>query len=709
MRPGMVDSAAAAAGAGRGGGASHAQRFAPQPHAPSAQMSAAHQHQLRQQASPQPPAAPPALHSRGAPPPVRGHRPRMRSMGQLADLLPADRGGFGGAGGGGFAGDGASALGDGLGVDRLDLEGEQGESGGGGGWGSSVEAGSGQVYLRSNTGSGHAFFRSNSGSGNRMDGLPPVATAKPPRALRRVSSEWGERGGEGEEGRRLSAGAAGVMGGGGGMGGVLRSASGGSNDRRPVGGGPGGAGSGAGMGGGLVRGRGQYGSVVERGVRHQHHRTMSLDSSALMQGGMAARGGGAGAALGAGGGAAGGAPGGRVGGVGGFGAAAGAAGMGGVGGGIVSRAVAAVGPSPRTPEGEDEATRVLEREWQMGWEQEREEDEGGLPGLVGPAGEHAVGGGREYSPQQQGAAIAEAQEERRGWVGPRRHRVGMDAVFRAFVLGQPYSDIAEQFEVRRHEVVAMGEFSVVRVCREVETGVMLACKTIEKDSIHSAEEARDLRREVEMMERVAGHCNVVRLHAVFEDHENIHLVMELCRGGGLFDYMRTNGPLTERAAASICFQLLSALDHCHACGVLHRDVKPENVLLARAEGDFGSIKLIDFGIAAEHQPGVRSSTLCGTPLYLAPETLDGVWSPQADVWAAGVVSYAALCGVPPFWAETNEGIFRAIRSEPLRFASAAWVGVSEAAKDLVRAMLDKNPHRRITAQQAIGHRWFQEV
>ncbi|CAI5948795.1 unnamed protein product [Closterium sp. NIES-65] len=611
-------------------------------------MSAAHQHQLRQQASPQPPAAPPALHSRGAPPPVRGHRPRMRSMGQLADLLPADRGGFGGAGGGGFAGDGASALGDGLGVDRLDLEGEQGESGGGGGWGSSVEAGSGQVYLRSNTGSGHAFFRSNSGSGNRMDGLPPVATAKPPRALRRVSSEWGERGGEGEEGRRLSAGAAGVMGGGGGMGGVLRSASGGSNDRRPVGGGPGGAGSGAGMGGGLVRGRGQYGSVVERGVRHQHHRTMSLDSSALMQGGMAARGGGAGAALGAGGGAAGGAPGGGVGGVGGFGAAAGAAGMGGVGGGIVSRAVAAVGPSPRTPEGEDEATRVLEREWQMGWEQEREEDEGGLPGLVGPAGEHAVGGGREYSP--------------------------------------PYSDIAEQFEVRRHEVVAMGEFSVVRVCREVETGVMLACKTIEKDSIHSiekdsihvlaplgggiervvrgifevsrksAEEARDLRREVEMMERVAGHCNVVRLHAVFEDHEvvdycpsrqqttnnqpsltpicdilfdvatpifslhctppfptplpstilggqNIHLVMELCRGGGLFDYMRTNGPLTERAAASICFQLLSALDHCHACGVLHRDVKPENVLLARAEGDFGSIKLIDFGIAAEHQPG----------------------------------------------------------------------------------------------------------
>ncbi|CAI7759903.1 unnamed protein product, partial [Closterium sp. NIES-53] len=219
----------------------------------------------------------------------------------------------------------------------------------------------------------------------------------------------------------------------------------------------------------------------------------------------------------------------------------------------------------------------------------------------------------------------------------------------------------------------------------------------------SAEEARDLRREVEMMERVAGHCNVVRLHAVFEDHENIHLVMELCRGGGLFDYMRTNGPLTERAAASVCFQLLSALDHCHACGVLHRDVKPENVLLARAEGDFGSIKLIDFGIAAEHQPGVRSSTLCGTPLYLAPETLDGVWSPQADVWAAGVVSYAALCGVPPFWAETNEGIFRAIRSEPLRFATAAWVGVSEAAKDLVRAMLDKNPHRRITAQQALAN------
>ncbi|CAI5946547.1 unnamed protein product, partial [Closterium sp. NIES-64] len=158
-------------------------------------------------------------------------------------------------------------------------------------------------------------------------------------------------------------------------------------------------------------------------------------------------------------------------------------------------------------------------------------------------------------------------------------------------------------------------------------------------------------------------------------------------------------PLTKQhrsSGARLCAQLVAALLHCHRHGIVHRDVKPENILLTSRQLN-SDIKLVDFGIATFFQEGERLKELMGTPQYMAPELIQGEYGPEVDVWSAGVVMYIAMCGVPPFWASSNRSLAEAIRGKEVSFKSAKWAGVPEECKDLIGRMLDKDPKRRITA------------
>lgn len=136
--------------------------------------------------------------------------------------------------------------------------------------------------------------------------------------------------------------------------------------------------------------------------------------------------------------------------------------------------------------------------------------------------------------------------------------------------------------------IGQGKFGSVSVCRSRATGAEFACKTLPKaggDSVH---------REVEIMQHLSGHPNVVTLQAVYEDSESFHLVMELCSGGRLLDEMaREGGRYTEHRAANLLKELILVIKYCHEMGVVHRDIKPENILLTTA----GKVKLADFGLA----------------------------------------------------------------------------------------------------------------
>ncbi|KAL2903012.1 Calcium-dependent protein kinase 30, partial [Bienertia sinuspersici] len=204
------------------------------------------------------------------------------------------------------------------------------------------------------------------------------------------------------------------------------------------------------------------------------------------------------------------------------------------------------------------------------------------------------------------------------------------------------------------------------------------------------------------------HPNIVRLKAVYEDNEAVHLVMELCEGGELFDRIVARGHYSERAAATVAKTVFQVVKMCHDNGVMHRDLKPENFLFANSKEN-SPLKAIDFGLSVFFRPGERFTEIVGSPYYMAPEVLRRNYGPEVDVWSAGVILYILLCGVPPFWAETEQGVALAILRGSLDFKREPWPQISDTAKNLVKQMLDPDPKKRLTAQQVLEHPWIQNA
>ncbi|KAK1359774.1 Calcium-dependent protein kinase [Heracleum sosnowskyi] len=121
------------------------------------------------------------------------------------------------------------------------------------------------------------------------------------------------------------------------------------------------------------------------------------------------------------------------------------------------------------------------------------------------------------------------------------------------------------------------------------------------------------------------------------------------------------------------------------------------------------IQAIDFGLSVFFKPGDKFSEIVGSPYYMAPEVLKRNYGPEIDIWSAGVILYILLCGVPPFWAETEQGVALAILRGVIDFKREPWPQISENAKSLVRQMLEPDPKKRLTAKQVLEHPWIQNA
>ncbi|PUZ48025.1 hypothetical protein GQ55_7G212600 [Panicum hallii var. hallii] len=275
------------------------------------------------------------------------------------------------------------------------------------------------------------------------------------------------------------------------------------------------------------------------------------------------------------------------------------------------------------------------------------------------------------------------------------------------------------------EEIGRGRFGVVRRCASRATGEPFAVKSVDRSAL-----ADDLDRALAALEpklaRLAGaggaNPGVVQVRAVYEDEAWTHTVMDLCTGPDLLDWvrLRRGAPVPEPAAARVVAQLAEALAGCHRAGVVHRDVKPDNVLLdlggpAGEEEEAEAappprVRLADFGSAA-WLGGGRDAVegLVGTPHYVAPEVVaGGEYGEKVDVWSAGVVAYALLSGgALPFGGETPAEVFAAVLRGGLRFPPALFAGVSPAAKDLMRRMMCRDVSRRLSAEQVLRHPWIQ--
>ncbi|KAJ9685047.1 hypothetical protein PVL29_017181 [Vitis rotundifolia] len=254
--------------------------------------------------------------------------------------------------------------------------------------------------------------------------------------------------------------------------------------------------------------------------------------------------------------------------------------------------------------------------------------------------------------------------------------------------------------------LGQGQFGTTFLCVEKATRKEYACKSIAKRKLVTDEDVEDVRREIQIMHHLTGHPNVISIKGAYEDAVAVHVVMELCKGGELFDRIIQRGHYTERKAAELTRTIVGVVEACHSLGVMHRDLKPENFLLVNEEED-SLLKTIDFGLSVFFKPGEKFTDVVGSPYYVAPEVLRKRYGPEADVWSAGVILYILLSGVPPFWAETEQGIFEQVLHGDLDFSTDPWPSISESAKDLVRRMLVRDPRRRLTAHEVLCHPWVQ--
>ncbi|CAI8619526.1 unnamed protein product [Vicia faba] len=271
------------------------------------------------------------------------------------------------------------------------------------------------------------------------------------------------------------------------------------------------------------------------------------------------------------------------------------------------------------------------------------------------------------------------------------------------ILGRPMEDVRSIFTFGRE--LGRGQFGVTYLVTHRVTKEQFACKSIATRKLINRDDIDDVRREVQIMHHLTGHRNVVELKGAYEDRHSVNLVMEVCAGGELFDRIIIKGHYSERAAANICRQIVTVVHNCHSMGVMHRDLKPENFLFL-GKDENSPLKATDFGLSVFFKPGDVFKDLVGSAYYVAPEVLRRSYGPEADIWSAGIILYILLSGVPPFWAENEQGIFDAILRGHIDFASDPWPSISSSAKDLVKKMLRDDAKERLTAVEVLNHPWM---
>lgn len=269
--------------------------------------------------------------------------------------------------------------------------------------------------------------------------------------------------------------------------------------------------------------------------------------------------------------------------------------------------------------------------------------------------------------------------------------------------------VEECYEIGKK--IGDGNFAEVKECIHRETKKMYALKVIDKSKTRGAKETRMIENEVNTMRQVK-HPNCVRLYDVFDTKDELFLVMEMVKGGDLFDRIVEKQKYPESDAVRLVRNMATALHHLHSRNIIHRDLKPENLLVTQDTMGRDTLKLADFGLSMVVTKPLR--TICGTPTYVAPEIIsespDG-YGLQVDLWATGVIAYIMLCGFPPFSSasKNQKDLFRKIKLGRFSFPSPYWDGISEPAKDLIRNLLKVDPKERYTAEQLLAHEWISNI
>lgn len=257
--------------------------------------------------------------------------------------------------------------------------------------------------------------------------------------------------------------------------------------------------------------------------------------------------------------------------------------------------------------------------------------------------------------------------------------------------------------------IGSGSTGKVKLAVNLNSGQKVAVKIISRKYIQEpgknsketpASRRRRILREAAIL-NLASHPNIVRLHDLYVTDEYYCMIFEYVDGGQMLDYIISHGKLAEPAARRFFAQLLSAVSYCHANGIVHRDLKIENVLI---DGR-GDIKLVDFGLSNFYDPDAKLKTFCGSLYFAAPELLRGIayTGPEVDVWSLGIILFVLVAGKVPFDDKSLSALHEKIKSGHFTIPQH----LSLECQNLLRIMIEVDPQKRATMAEVMAHPWMQ--
>jgi calcium-dependent protein kinase len=271
--------------------------------------------------------------------------------------------------------------------------------------------------------------------------------------------------------------------------------------------------------------------------------------------------------------------------------------------------------------------------------------------------------------------------------------------------------IETQFESNYKILTKLGKgsFGTVFKVLHLSTGLIRAMKQIKRDSLQYQDDDQKFLKEIEILIH-CEHPNIIKIFEYFSDDYNYYLITEYISGGELYETIITWKNFDEEKAFYLMTQILSAINYLHSKGIVHRDIKPENMLVENKVNNNNkemlNIKLIDFGTSNYVNESKKFTLKVGSPYYIAPEVIKKSYDNKCDIWSCGVILYILLVGFPPFKGNTQKDLLNNISKGKYSVETPEWVKVSIEAKELVKRMLELEPTKRISAEEALNHRWM---